>query len=154
MTDFDGLKLNGLLFVKPIESDSVSLYALGVFYNKTDAIKYLGYVKEKGFTDYYIANQNDLNNALKSNGQLAPAITTAKGNKVYTIQIKATKSPVDLKLFREFKGVREMLGDDGFYRYVMGEYNNFTKAKQALIPVTDAGYKDAFIREINVLTEQ
>jgi outer membrane protein OmpA-like peptidoglycan-associated protein len=154
MTDFDGLKLNGLLFVKPIESDSVSLYALGVFYNKTDAIKYLGYVKEKGFTESYIANQYDLNNALKSNGQLAPPITTAKGNKVYTIQIKATKSPVDLKLFREFKGVREMLGDDGFYRYVMGEYNNFTKAKQALIPVTEAGYKDAFIREINVLTEQ
>jgi outer membrane protein OmpA-like peptidoglycan-associated protein len=153
MENFDGLKLNGMLFVRAIESDSVSLYALGVFYNKPDAIKYLGYVKEKGFTEAYIANQYDLNNALKTNGKIAPIISTATGNKVYTIQLKATKSPVDLNLFKEFKGIKEMLGDDGYYRYVMGEYDKFSKAKEALVPVLQAGYKDAFIREINLLTE-
>jgi outer membrane protein OmpA-like peptidoglycan-associated protein len=153
MENFDGLKLNGMLFVKPIETDSLSLYALGVFYNMTDAEKYLGYVKEQGFTEAYIANQYDLNNALKSNGQTKPAISTVKGNKVYTIQLEATKSPVDLKTFKRFKGVREMLGDDGFYRYVMGEYGNFAKAKEALVPVMEAGYKDAFIREIYLLKE-
>jgi outer membrane protein OmpA-like peptidoglycan-associated protein/tetratricopeptide (TPR) repeat protein len=153
MENFDGLKLNGMLFVRAIESDSVSLYALGVFYNKPDAIKYLGYVKEKGFTEAYIANQYDLTNALKTNGKIAPIISTATGNKVYTIQLKATKSPVDLNLFKEFKGIKEMLGDDGYYRYVMGEYDKFSKAKEALVPVLQAGYKDAFIREINLLTE-
>ncbi len=153
MENFEGLKLNGMLFVRPIESDSISLYALGVFYNRPDAIKYLEYVKEKGFTEAYIANQYDLTNALKSNGQLAPVISTATGNKVYTIQLKATKLPVDLKLFKEFKGIREMLGDDGYYRYVMGEYGTFIKAKEALTLVLDAGYKDAFIRELNLLKE-
>ncbi len=72
MENFDELKLNGMLFVRAIESDSVSLYVLGVFYNKPDAIKYLGYVKEKGFTEAYIANQYDLNNALKTDDKVVP----------------------------------------------------------------------------------
>jgi outer membrane protein OmpA-like peptidoglycan-associated protein len=58
---FANLKLTGMLLIKPILVDSEFIYALGVFYNKQDADKYLVYAREKGFTEAYVVNQNDLN---------------------------------------------------------------------------------------------
>ena len=46
--------------IRSIKTDSALIYALGVFYNKPDALKYLEYVKRNGFTKAYIVNQYDL----------------------------------------------------------------------------------------------
>ncbi len=148
---FDALKLSGMLFVRPIESDSVSIYALGVFYNKPDATKYLGYVKEEGFTEAYIVNHYDLNDEAKSLAKRNSIVSLATGKKVYTIQLKAAKTPMNMDLFNELKGVREILGDDGYYRYVLGEYDSLPQAQEAIKPVYEAGFKDAFIRELNLV---
>ena len=51
-----------MLFVRTIETDSLNLYALGVFYNRSDAVTYLGYLKGLGLEDAYIINQYDLDN--------------------------------------------------------------------------------------------
>jgi Outer membrane protein and related peptidoglycan-associated (lipo)proteins len=150
-TLFDNLKLSGMLFIRTIPADSINIYALGVFYNKPDAIKFLGYVKEKGFAGAYVVNQYNLNNVTRENAKLTPIIGQTTGKRTYTIQLKAAISPIDMSLFRNFEGVREILSEDGYYRYVMGEYTQFSKAKEALIPVLDAGFKDAFIRELNLL---
>jgi outer membrane protein OmpA-like peptidoglycan-associated protein len=148
---FEKISLTGLLFVRTIATDSLYIYALGLFYNKPDAIKYLGYVKEKGFSDSFIVNQYNLNDVSKSLGRLAPVVSLTTGKKVYTIQLKATRSRVNMDVFKDFNGVKEILGEDGYYRYVLGEYSQFSKAKEALDPIIDAGFDDAFIRELNLL---
>jgi len=48
------LDLNGVLFIRTTETDGAMLYSIGVFYDKSDAAKYLDYVKSKGFTNAYI----------------------------------------------------------------------------------------------------
>jgi outer membrane protein OmpA-like peptidoglycan-associated protein/tetratricopeptide (TPR) repeat protein len=149
---FDNIKLNGMLYVRTIQTDSESIYSLGIFYTKADAMKFLDYVKGQGFNDAYITNQYDLKGESKSAATgLAPVASQASGKKIYTIQIKATLSPLDISSFRELEGVKEIHGDDGYYRYVMGEYTQFSKAREALDPVLKAGYNDAFIRELNLL---
>jgi outer membrane protein OmpA-like peptidoglycan-associated protein/tetratricopeptide (TPR) repeat protein len=148
---FEDLKLGGILFVRSVESDSISLYALGLFYNRPDAIKYLGYVKGMGYNNAYIVNQYYLNNETKSLKRIAPIVTLTEGKRIYTIQLKASKSPLNIEQFSAIKDVREILGDDGYYRYVVGEYSELSKAKEAVIPIHEAGFKDAFIRELNIL---
>ncbi|MGD0341759.1 MAG: OmpA family protein [Bacteroidales bacterium] len=148
---FENLKYSGMLFIRTIPADSINIYALGVFYNKPDAIKFLGYVKEKGFTGAYVVNQYDLNNVTRANARITPIVSSATGKRIYTIQLKAAITPINMSLFRNFQGVREILSEDGYYRYVMGEYNQFSKAKEVLIQVQDAGFRDAFIRELNLL---
>jgi len=148
---FENLKLSGMLFIRTIPADSINIYALGVFYNKPDAIKFLGYVKEKGFTGAYMVNQYDLNHVTSVNAKIAPIFSQTIGKRIYTVQLKAAISPIDMSLFRNFNGVREILSEDGYYRYVMGEYPQFSKAKEALQSVQDAGFGDAFIRELDLL---
>jgi outer membrane protein OmpA-like peptidoglycan-associated protein len=148
---FDNLDLNGKLFVKTVETDSLWLYAIGIFYNKNDATKYLGYIKEKGINDAYIVNQYDLKNESQSRENVIPVVSQSTGKKIWTVQLTATRAPANMNIFSEFEGVREIEGEDGFYRYVSGEYTQFSKAKEALDAIKKAGFNDAFIRELNLL---
>ncbi len=148
---FNNLDLSGILFLRPIESDSVSVYSLGVFYNRPDAINYLGYVKEKGFKEAYIINQYDLNHKSRILSKTASVVNIATGKRVYTIQLLAAKSPVEMEYFSNIEGVREILGDDGFYKYVTGEFETLSQAKEAIVSIQQRGFNDAFIRELNQL---
>jgi len=148
---FSSLSLGGSLFVRSIESDSISIYALGIFYNRAEAIKYLGYVKEKGFVDAHLINQYDLDDESKYLYRLMPIISNTSGKRIYTIQVRASKTPLNINIFTNVPGVREILSDDGYYRYVTGEYENMADAKKAIQSVQDAGFEDAFIRELNLL---
>jgi len=56
---FSNLKLNGVLFIKTTETDAGTVYSLGVFYDKSDASKFLDYVKSKGFTNAYIIDSSE-----------------------------------------------------------------------------------------------
>ncbi len=58
---FNNLKLDGMLFIRSVPVDSEFVYAIGVFYDKQDADKYLIYAREKGFTDAYVVSNYDLN---------------------------------------------------------------------------------------------
>jgi len=152
--DFDILNLSGKLFLRTIESGSVYLYAVGVFYNESDAVTYLGYVREKGFTDAGIINQYELNEKSKHSARASVVSVSASGKRVYTIQVTAAKSPVSMDLFREMKGVREILDDDGYYKYLLGEYESRSQAQEALKAAVDAGFTGAVIREINSLVTE
>ncbi len=149
---FSSLIDNDMLFIRAIPSDSLVVYSLGYFLNMTDAVKYLGYAKEKGLKDAYIVNQFDLENeteALYLPADQTPAMASRK--RVYTIQLKATMSPLNIEeVFPGYAGIREIKADDGFFKYVYGEYDSYSKAKSALAPVLKE-YDDAFVREINVL---
>jgi outer membrane protein OmpA-like peptidoglycan-associated protein len=148
---FNSLKMNDMHFIRSIKIDSVSLYILGVFYNRKDVSKYLGYVKEKGFQDAYIVNQYEINSLSKSLINPDSGIRQITGRITYTIQLKAAIERINLKIFKGIEGVREIASVDGYYRYVYGEYSSFTKAKAELVKFQESGYKDAFIRELNLL---
>jgi outer membrane protein OmpA-like peptidoglycan-associated protein len=147
---FSNLIKDEMLFVRTIKTDSLNLYALGVFYNRSDAVTYLGYLKGLGLKDAYIINQYNLDNTPEE-PRLATSIEKpALTRKAFSIQLKATRSPIDArKIFPEYEGVREILADDGYYKYVWGEYQSIAKAKEALIEVKK-DYNDAFIREVNI----
>ena len=151
---FNSLQMTEMQFIRSIDVDSVSLYILGIFYNKYDAVKYRDYAKSKGFNDAYIVTPYEINTVSKSLTD-ANAINRQINSKlVYTIQLKAARRPINMNKFRGIDGVREIVNDDGYYRYVCGEFNSITKAKAALGPFHESGFKDAFIRELNLLIQK
>jgi outer membrane protein OmpA-like peptidoglycan-associated protein len=138
------------LFIKTIKTDSAYLYLLGMFYNREDALKYLQYSKEKGFKDAYIINEYDLENKTPVYNEKQGDSVSSAHSKVITIQMKATKSPVNIdKVFKGFKGVKEVLTDDGYYKYYYGEFTSLEKAKEALKSIKK-DFEDAFIRELTI----
>jgi flagellar motor protein MotB len=82
------------------------------------------------------------------------ADTTPKefnGKVTYTIQLVTVKKQLNLNQFKNIDGVREIVTDDGYFRYVCGEYKSFSQAKSALATIQKTEFKNAFIREINLL---
>lgn len=147
---FSNLIKDEMLFVKTIETGSLNLYALGVFYNRSDAVTYLGYLKGVGLDKAYIINQYDLEGSAPEQPETQTIQDPLLTRRVFTIQLKATRTPIDSrKIFPGYAGVKEVVADDGFYKYLYGEYTSIAKAKEALEDVKK-DYGDAFIREINV----
>jgi len=152
---FSNLDLHGRLFLRTIEAEPVFVYTVGVFYNNSDATRFLSYVREKGFKDAYIINHYELGNIsveavkLKLSGLTAPS-----GSGIYTIQIKASLSPLNMNLFNDIRDVREVYGEDGYYRYLAGEYQSIADARKELQSIQKAGFGEAFVRELNLLLNE
>jgi hypothetical protein len=70
----------------------------------------------------------------------------------FTIQIMALKNFIETSNFSNLKKVKVSSGDDGFYRYTVGEYSNFRQALRQLDSIRSQGYKDAFVREISSIS--
>lgn len=148
---FSGLIKNEMLFIRTIKMDTVSLYVLGVFYNKADALKYLGYAREKGLDKAYILNQYDLVDVSKSiiNPDEKEPVDQ-EHQLIYTLQLIATRNQLNINLvFAGLEGVTELRTDDGLYKYFYGEYETLSKAREALLSIKKSGYKDAFIKQID-----
>jgi outer membrane protein OmpA-like peptidoglycan-associated protein len=151
---FRDFNMNELLFVRPVLKDTLYLYILGEFSDKSDAESYLSFAKGKGFKDAYIVNQYDL---MEEPKQLISRTGTGRRSsdlRIYIIQLKASKVPINIAQFSGIEGVREIKGNDGYIRYVYGEFEGFSKAKTALDNVQKTGFKDAFIKEFNFLIKQ
>jgi outer membrane protein OmpA-like peptidoglycan-associated protein len=147
---FSNLIKDEMLFVRTVTTDSLNLYALGVFYNRPDAVTYLGYLRENGLKDAYIINQYDLENESSEAATKMVVDKSVLTKKVYTIQMKATKSPIEIsKVFPGYEGIKEITNGDGFYKYTYGEYESIAKAREVLSDVKK-DFNDAFIREISV----
>jgi outer membrane protein OmpA-like peptidoglycan-associated protein len=154
---FSKLAKDDLLFIRTFKSDSISVYALGVFYNKIEALKYLEYVKEKGFDKAYLLNQYELDDESKSliNSQQKKNALSRVDQSALTIQLKATRNALDInKIFNGIEGVNEIKAPDGFYKYYYGEYTSVEKAKKDLESIKKLGFEDAFIRNLYLLMSQ
>jgi outer membrane protein OmpA-like peptidoglycan-associated protein len=154
---FSALTKDDILFIRSFKSDSVTVYVLGVFYNKIEALKYLELVKEKGFDKAYLLNQYELDDETKS--ILNPAEKKTALSKVdqsiITIQLKATRNALNIsKIFAGLEGVNEMRASDGFYKYYYGEYKSVNKAREDLESIKKLGFEDAFIRNLYQLLSQ
>ena len=67
---------------------------------------------------------------------------------IYTIQIAAMKNPPDVMAFKNLEDVWVVHGKDRYYRYAVGRYVGYTKAKEALKEIFSKGYKTSFIRPV------
>ncbi len=135
-----------LAFIREFRSDDKYLYAMGRFNSRTDALDYLLTVRDAGFADARIIPEYELPGyeEVKQEGQNV---------KLYTIQIHALTAPAT-DPFPGLSNVREIRGSDGFYRYVVGEYRGYSKAKAALALIQSLGYPQAFIKEVDLLEVQ
>jgi|WetSurMetagenome_2_1015567.scaffolds.fasta_scaffold00930_6 outer membrane protein OmpA-like peptidoglycan-associated protein len=146
---FAKLKIDEFHLIRSVKKDSLIIYLIGIFYNKNDASKYLIYAKDKGFKEAYIVTQYDINSLSMSLISPETDNSIITGSKIYTIQLSASKTRLDMKQFEMIKGIKEISSKDGFYRYVSGEYGSFEKAKEALRSIQESGFAKAFIRQIN-----
>ena len=146
---FSNLDIASTLFINPVKIGSSTSYIIGEFLNKTGAVRYLEYVKEKGFKDAYIITQYDLYDPQDESVDDSMLLKAEPATKVYTIQLAASRKPVDTNYFKDVEGVREIYSSDKYYRYVAGEYSSVTRAKPVVAALRAAGFKDAFIRNLN-----
>lgn len=154
---FSSLTKDDLLFIRTFKTDSTSVYSLGVFYNKSEALKYLDYVKKNGFDKAYLLNQYELDSESKSllNPTEKKTALSRVDQSILTIQVKATRNPLNIvKIFNGLEDVNEIKAEDGFYKYYYGEFNSLAKAKEALAEVRKLGFEDAFIRNLYLLLSQ
>jgi len=110
----------------------------------------------------YIARNEEPEYKITEKNALSDTIKTAKVNETqedykadipyYTIQVMALKKPVHPGNFVNFPDIKVTKGDDAFHRYTHGIYHGYTIAKQELEKVHELGYNDAFIREINSIS--
>ncbi|MEE4116845.1 MAG: OmpA family protein, partial [Marinilabiliaceae bacterium] len=119
---FDTGRLSESILIREDSTANTYRYFVGKFLSKSDAIDFLNSVKKSGFGEAYICLEYEL-----------PEIagTTDKNTAIYTIQLHALLNPDKSKTLN-LKGVREFKGNDGFYRYVTGEYHSYSRALNAL----------------------
>ncbi len=140
---FTSSGLGELTMITEVKAVDCYKYCVGEFTTRTDAINFLNTVRSYGYKDAYIANEYELTeeNIDSSNTNL------------YTIQIHALLNPVENK-FNNLSNVRMLKGNDGFYRYIVGEYRGYSRALEALNIIRSAGYPQAYIKDFSVLEKQ
>jgi len=149
---FDRYKLEDLKYIHQEKSPDGYLYTLGAFLNKAKALQVLGRLIKVGFSEARIVDQQELSDILGQDE--LPPLKLYKHTElidsipVYTIQIAAMKNPPDIIAFGNLEDVWVIHGKDRYYRYAVGHYTGYTKAKAALKEIVAKGYKDAFIRPV------
>ena len=133
------------ILIKEFTSEKGYLYLMGEFNTKNDALYYMADIKKHGVTGSYVISEYEipgLDDGTDSNMQ--PLI--------YTIQIHALKRVVTDEL-PGLNDIRMIKGGDGYYRYITGEFFDYTRAREALKKIHTLGYKRAFIKELSLIEE-
>jgi hypothetical protein len=67
----------------------------------------------------------------------------------FTVQIKASLTPLDTSHFQNLKNVIEYHCNDNYYRYTVGAFRTFREARNQLKKMHKSGYEDAFIQTLD-----
>ena len=127
------------------DADYFYRYTTGVFKNKNDAYAHRDDLIRKGYPDDLFIKK-----VMKRSGE-----KPVSSQRYYTIQLKATKTPVDIKTtFAGLTGVRETKEIDGMYHYLYGRYSTSDEARTVMQRDRIMKFSDAFVREISVLNEK
>jgi outer membrane protein OmpA-like peptidoglycan-associated protein/tetratricopeptide (TPR) repeat protein len=141
--DFDIPKqLNGQK-VHEIQTDESYLYTIGSYEKKTDAVDMLNQLVDDGFSDARIMEKREMDRLINRQSH-KPQLPGGK----YTIQILALSRPLDQDYFTAIRSVQRFLGEDGIYRYVVGEYDSIEEALKVLPGIRSIGYTDAFVMNL------
>ncbi len=107
-----------------------------------------------GFFRYSVGSTESMDEAMatlkkvKALGYEKAFVRIDRINAIYTIQLVAQKTPVDLNSFKNVEGVIESKSADGYYRYSVGSFSSPEDAKTSLNSIIESGYKSAFIKKI------
>jgi outer membrane protein OmpA-like peptidoglycan-associated protein len=130
--------------IHEIRTDESFLYMIGNFEKKTDAMELLNSLIDDGYPDASIMEKREIDRLIIRQTR-APLLSGSK----YTIQILAMSQPLDEDFFIAIQGVRRILGDDGIYRYLVGEYDSPEEALKILPGLKAIGYPDAFVMSLS-----
>lgn len=127
------------------ESDLFYRYTTGIFKVKDEAYAHRDNLFNKGYPDdLFIKKVTPM-----SGEKVVPS------QKYFTIQLKATSSRVDIKsTFPGLTGVRETEEIDGMYHYLYGRYTSLAEANTVMKRKLIMGFKDAFVRKIDILIKK
>jgi len=127
------------------ESDLFYRYTTGIFKIKDEAYAHRDDLINKGYPDDLFIKK-----VTRISGEKA-----VPSQKYFTIQLKATNAPVDIKTtFPGLKGVTETEEIDGKYHYLYGRYTSAAEANTVMNRKQIKEFKDAFVREIDVLIKK
>ncbi len=145
----------------PIKDNKIGdtlVFTAGEFHNKSDAMRILNLVIDKGFSEAILISENDMGNIKNEITRNYTQKIESEQNdikKEYTIQVKAYTSPVNvLSEFPNLKGVKENFCNDGFYRYTYGNYSTRAEALTAKEQISGNGYPDAFIVSVEQFNQK
>ncbi|MBN2681599.1 MAG: PD40 domain-containing protein [Bacteroidales bacterium] len=125
------------------------LYIIGLYNDKSQALADLNKCVDMGFSDSKIVSIDDIVSMEKENDKIKQRQIEESSydlnNDIYTIQIRALSKPIDLSEFANLKNVKTYIGSDGYYRYTVGEYIGYNRAKADISKIIELGYPDAFV---------
>ena len=93
-----------------------------------------------------VENPNETSDLNKTEKSAAQTVSVFDPNKIYTIQLTASRYPFYVSELKEFKEVFEFYMPDKVYRYSVGKYNG-KEIDSEIKKVIALGYKEAFAVE-------
>lgn len=143
-------KLNtnsGLIAVKLEGTKSKFAYTIGSFAFKSNAIELLNFAIDNGFPKATIIGEDDLNRQLeRTPTEIRKDIVDSDS---FTIQVMTrAESITDKSLFMGLE-VKEIKGNDGFFRYIYGEFPTRSAALEELENIKDKGFTEALVMSMN-----
>jgi outer membrane protein OmpA-like peptidoglycan-associated protein len=141
--DYNIPKILNEELIHEIQTDRSFIYTTGRYNKKADAIDLVNTAVDMGFPDAKLIEKRELDRIILKESALQEL-----SNKIYTIQIIAMSSPLDMDYFIAIHGIKRIIGKDGIYRYVVGEFDTPEEALTALPGIKVIGYPDAFVMNL------
>lgn len=114
-------------------TDGIYRYTYGKFKTRAEAQKEKERIATLGYHDAFIVELSKFEEKVVQKSE-------------FTIQLKSSVNPIKLATFKKFKDdVKELIGNDGNFKYVYGKYETINEAKRDLDKLRKEGYVDAFI---------
>jgi len=150
---FDQFDIEELEFVREEKTEDGFIYTIGVFLQKNEAFRITGDLRKVGLSEARVVDQHELSEIVGEGRNPSKVLfgqpETTQELPVYTIQVMALKKLIDPDKTKKYKGATPHKSKGGFYRYSIGEYKGYLKAKSALVELQQNGHKDAFIRRLS-----
>lgn len=129
---FDDIRPLGFVYAYEM-SNGLSQVYLGGYDNKGAADKAAAAIQQKGYRSAYVEERS-----------------LAQGQTVTVIQL-ATRETDKLIEWEQFEKIGTLFGmlNDNLIKIVTGIYPNVDAAKQALVGIKNAGFNDAFVKNVN-----
>ena len=124
------------------------LYTVGKFNHQADALTLMNKVVDAGFPDATVISSIEYNELVQKNSNFFKSKMSEKDKKVYTIQLFALKKSIELSSIKGLTDVEVVQSEDGYYRYIWGEFIGKASTRQALVDVMEQGFYDAFVVDI------
>ncbi len=129
--------------IHEIQTDRSFIYTSGRYNMKADAVDLVNTAVDVGFPEAKLIEKRELDRMIRQESPMQEL-----SDKIYTIQIIAMSSPLDMDYFIAIHGIKRIIGKDGIYRYVVGEFDTPEEALNALPGIRIIGYPDAFVMNL------